>query len=106
MNLFNFLILAIISESTWETLKMVWQKGKLCVDRVGALVIAFVVIFATGFDIIQEVGIPIKIPFVGTILTAVLISRGSNFIHDFLNKLSDPKKVKKKTKTVKKVKKD
>ena len=28
-NLFIVLIVALIAESVWETLKMTWQKGKL-----------------------------------------------------------------------------
>ena len=93
MNLLSIFILAIISESVWETLKMVWQKGKLSVDRIGALVIALIVSFGTDFDIMDCVGIPMKVPVIGVILTAILISRGSNFIHDLITKISDAKEV-------------
>ena len=28
---------ALLAEAVWETGKLVWQKGKLSIDRVGAL---------------------------------------------------------------------
>ena len=35
MDLLTLFVLAILAESVWETLKMTWQKGKLCIDRIG-----------------------------------------------------------------------
>lgn len=76
------LIAALLAEAVWETGKMVWQGGKVSVDRVGALVIG--VLFAVGanIDICSVVGICFIYPIIGQFLTGVLLSRGANFIHD------------------------
>ena len=87
--LIMLVVVAIIAESVWETLKMTWQDGKVKVDRVGALVVSMLIVFGTRLDILALLGIETVIPFLGIILTGVLISRGSNFIHDLLVKLGN-----------------
>lgn len=86
-------VVAIIAESVWETLKMTWQDGKLKIDRVGALVVSMLIVFGTRLDILAILGIETVIPFLGTILTGILISRGSNFIHDLLTRLSNKNEI-------------
>lgn len=83
-------VLALVGESVWETLKMTWQDGKISTDRIGALVVGLLITFGTGLDILALIDIPAKIPFLGMVLTGILISRGSNFIHDLLIKVSNP----------------
>ncbi len=86
-NLFIILTVALIAESVWETLKMTWQKGKLCLDRVGALVVSLVICIDIRLDMLALLGIKTTIPFIGIVLTAILISRGSNFLHDLLERI-------------------
>ena len=45
--LIMLVVVAIIAESVWETLKMTWQDGKVKVDRVGALVVSMLIVFGT-----------------------------------------------------------
>ena len=87
MQILQLVVLAMIGEAVWETLKMVWQEGKLSIDRIGALVIGLLVAFVTGADILSLVNIPAYIPYVGIALTGILISRGANFVHDLLKKI-------------------
>ena len=75
---------ALIAESVWETLKMTWQEGKISIDRIGALVVALVLCVGVRLDMLALLGINVTIPFLGVILTGILISRGANFIHDLL----------------------
>ncbi len=84
------LIAALIGEAVWETVKMTWQAGKFSWDRMGALIIGVLVAIAGGIDLPKMVGVPFSIPFLGMILTGILISRGSNFMHDLLIKLQKP----------------
>lgn len=81
------IMIALIAESVWETLKMTWQEGKVSTDRIGALVVASVLCIGVKLDILSLLGINTTIPFLGVILTGILISRGSNFIHDLLVKI-------------------
>ena len=87
MDLLTLFVLAILAESVWETLKMTWQEGKISIDRIGALVVALILCVGVKLDILALLGINVTIPFLGVILTGILISRGSNFIHDLLVKI-------------------
>lgn len=89
MNVLSLIVLALIGEAIWETLKLTWQNGKVSVDRVGALAIGLLLAVGTGLDLMAMVGVPLKIPYVGMILTGLLISRGANFIHDLLASISN-----------------
>lgn len=88
INLSSLIVLTVVGESVWETCKMIWQNGKFSVDRVGAIAVGLLLSIGTGTDILAMAGISHKIPLVGMILTGLLISRGSNFIHDFVQGIS------------------
>lgn len=89
MGIAGLVILAFVSEATWETLKMIWQNGKLSIDRIGALAIGLLLAIGTGLDLMDMMGIPLHIPYVGMILTGLLISRGANFVHDLLASINN-----------------
>ena len=80
-------IVALIAESVWETLKMTWQEGKVSIDRIGALFVALLLAIGTRLDLLSLLDIKTSIPYLGVVLTGILISRGSNFIHDLLVKI-------------------
>lgn len=61
----------------------------------GALVLGITIALGTGIDLFATVGLPINIPYLGLILTGIIISRGANFIHD-LFKITEEVKVKRK----------
>jgi len=90
-------ILAFVVEAVWQALKPLWP-GKLKewevsygvpIDAIGCLVIALLLCFGTGTDLLALVGVPLVIPYVGIVLTAILIYRGSNFLHDVLAGIND-----------------
>lgn len=81
------LVAAIIAESVWETSKMVWQQGKLQVDRIGALVVGLLIALAGQLDVCALLGLIFIYPIIGQIITGILFSRGANFIHDLFNRI-------------------
>ena len=89
MELAKILILSIIGEAIWETLKMFWQEGKISKDRIGALIVCIIIVWSTDLDIMTTIGIPVKFKVIGILLTGILISRGSNFIHDLFNSVNN-----------------
>lgn len=91
-NFFQVIVIALLAETIWENLKMVWQEGKLNVDRIGALIVSIIVAMATQLDVFAILNFNITIPFVGSFLTGLLISRGANVIHDLLEKIQSLKK--------------
>ncbi|MGI6451975.1 MAG: hypothetical protein ACOX0E_00585 [Syntrophomonadaceae bacterium] len=91
----KILLLAMLAESIWETFKLVWQKNKICVDRVGSIIICLVLALGAQIDLFEMVGIPLAIPHLGEVFTGVIASRGANFVHD-LFKLAEGLMVKNK----------
>ena len=88
MEIFKLIVVAILVEAIWENLKMVWDNGKASIDRIGALVFGILICVLTGIDIFPIVSIPIAVPFVGNILTGIIVSRGANFVHDLFEKIN------------------
>lgn len=42
-------------------------------------------------DLLGALGVMTDVPFVGSVLTGIIVSRGSNYINDFISKVRDPK---------------
>ena len=89
MSIVTIITIALLVEAVWETLKMVWQEGKISVNTIGALIVGIAVSILAKIDIFAMQGITLSIPLIGWILTGILMSRGANFIHDLFNKLGD-----------------
>lgn len=88
-NFLQVIVIALLAETIWENAKAVWQEGKVSIDRIGALIVSIIVSVATQLDIFAILNFNIAIPFVGSFLTGILISRGANVIHDLLNKIEE-----------------
>jgi len=93
MTFWILLLVAFLVEAIWEALKKIlaplvqWLQGKgFPVDQLGALIVALLLCFGLGsqVDFFAIMGIPLEIAFLGIVLTAILLSRGSNFIHDLI----------------------
>lgn len=89
MNLLQYVVAASVVEALWETTKMFWQNGKFIHDRVGAVAFGELIAIGSNIDFLAAVGLPMDIPYVGRILTGLLISRGANFMHDLLENLNN-----------------
>ena len=89
MSIVTIITIALLVEAIWETLKLVWQEGKLNVNTIGALIVGICVSILAKIDIFAMQGISLSIPLIGYVLTGILLSRGANFIHDLFNKLGD-----------------
>lgn len=92
MNVFlTLIVVAILSEAIWEILKnlipnmndTVWSY----INLVGSLLVGILIAFIADVNIFALLDIDLKWPVVGVVLTGILISRGSNYIHDLVGKL-------------------
>ena len=88
MDFLSFVMIAFIVESLWETLKMV-RNGSFNWNVVGVMIIGVVIAVGAGIDLFTFIDIPLRVPYLGMVLTGLLISRGSNFVHDMFEKLND-----------------
>lgn len=81
----QLIIVAFLVEAIWETLKMTWQEGKLSKDRIGALAVGLIMAFTMNLDLFVAIGLNPIFDYVGVIATGILVSRGSNYVHDVIN---------------------
>jgi len=84
----KIIVAAIFTEAIWETLKMIKKDKYLSIDRIGAILIAVFICLIFDFDAFTMLLGTNKIPYIGNVLTGILISRGSNFVHDILGSMS------------------
>ena len=84
----QLIIVAILIEAIWENLKMIWQDKKFNVSMLGVLILSVIVCLLTRIDIFPIVGISMIIPYVGSILTGIIVARGANFVNDLFKKLN------------------
>lgn len=83
------LIVAFLTEAIWETIKMVKKPKGISLSRLGVMLFGVLMSLAAGIDIFKAVGVNLSIKYLGCILTGLLISRGSNLIHDLLGSISN-----------------
>ena len=62
-------------------------KTTLLLGGMWALLLAIAVCALAGANLFAAIGLPIGPHMVGCVLTGVLVSRGSNFLHDLLGKV-------------------
>ena len=89
--------LAIITEALIEYVKNIAkafgsQEWKTAVTQLVAIGISITLCFATAADLFAAVGLTFIWPWLGKTLTGVLISRGANFVSDFIARLQGAKK--------------
>lgn len=83
------IILAFLVEAIYTNLRMIWDSNKFDWNRLGALLVAVIVSVFAGVDVFPAVGINMIVPYVGSVLTGILISRGANVIFDVLKKINE-----------------
>jgi len=78
---------AIISEALVEYANMLVKDKKLDWHVIACMIIGVGVALAFHVDMFELAGVPATVPYVGVVLTGILLSRGGNFIHDILKRL-------------------
>jgi len=84
VNYFGVVFLAIIVEGIITYIKEFFVKGVFQWQMLISIVIGVLVAAAYRVDILAMVGMQSAVPFLGSILTGILISRGSNYVFDFI----------------------
>lgn len=88
----QLIIVAILIEAIWENLKMIWENGKVSVNRCGSLILSIVICLLANIDIFPIVGITISVPLISAGLTGIIVARGANFVNDLFTKLNGKEK--------------
>lgn len=82
--LLQFGVLAFLVESLVETFKPLLDRDAGSKYRLLALGISVPVTALAGADLFAVVGFDLGVPYVGSLLTGVMLSRGASAVHDML----------------------
>lgn len=85
----QLILLALIIEATWEALKMVWEDDTVDIDKIGALVFGLATAIVYNVDLLVIMDVTTSTNMLGLVFTGILISRGSNFVHDLIKKVGE-----------------
>lgn len=88
MEYFGLFFLAVIVEGVITYINQFFVKGVLKWEMVFSILLGVFVAVAYGVDMLAMVGMKTPIPLVGSILTGILISRGSNYVFDLIKTLT------------------
>lgn len=85
MDVMVIMVLSILVEAILEVVKG-WAPESIATPywlwpAVGA-VLGAVVCIAAGVDVFPLLNVQLSIPYLGAVLTGILISRGASFVHD------------------------
>lgn len=76
-------LVAFLVEALIQTLKPIYDKEKgWNRDKVVSIIVGILVCVVTNVDLFAELGFVVSVPYLGSVLTGVIASRGSNFVHD------------------------
>lgn len=90
MSLEQVLTIAILVEAVVTGIKPIYDKTKgWNLDMLWSLVGGILVCVLSGVDIFKAVQIPLAVPYVGSVLTGIIASRGSNIVHDLIKLLTN-----------------
>ena len=91
MQIFALLFAAIIVEGLITYFKTMVLNGKFQWQQLTAILVGVGVAIIYNVDIFAMFGVTTTIPFVGSILSGILISRVSNYIFDLVKQLNTSK---------------
>jgi hypothetical protein len=80
-------VLSILCEAVVEWLKGIVPALAGVAVQIAALVVGLVLAFGAGQNLFALIGVEFAYPIVGTVLAGIVVSRGSNYIHDLIAKL-------------------
>ncbi len=91
------IVLAIVVEAFIEYGKSIGKafidgEWKTAVTQLIAIAVAVAMCIATAADLFAVVGLVFAWPWLGTVLTGILISRGANYVSDFVKRLQGVQK--------------
>lgn len=81
---------AVLVEGIVEYVKLGIQKN-ICPEIITAIVLGVGCSFAFHLDFFAAVGITTDVPYVPTVLTGIIVARGSNYMFDLLGKFTEIK---------------
>lgn len=87
-NLFTLIVIAMFIEAFITYIQTIFKENRIQWQVVIAFILAIAICYDTEINFFTILGLPEKWPIVGTIATAVVVCRGSNYLFEFYNSLA------------------
>lgn len=84
----NIITLSIITESLITYFNTFFGASEFHFSMLLSVMVGIIIAISYNLDLIENLELKSQIPYMGNILTGILISRGSNYIFDILKKLN------------------
>lgn len=89
----QIIIAALTVEALINILKPLWDRSKpFDINYLIPIPIGVLIAVAAQIDWFATAGIPLFIPYLGSVLTGIIISRGANIVFDLVKLLNETKK--------------
>lgn len=85
---FGLTSFAILIEGIITYINQFFVSGSFCWEMLFSISLGIIVALAYNLDLPEYFNIKSRVPYVGCVLTGILISRGSNYIFDLLSKFT------------------
>lgn len=87
-NSFSLIMFAILIEALISYTKDFFVSGSFSWELLASIGLGIIIAVAYGLDLPAYFNLNSQIPYLGNILTGILLSRGSNYVYDLLGKLT------------------
>jgi hypothetical protein len=84
-------IIAILVEAIVEYGKLIFVSKSINWKQVASLAIGVALAVLANIDLLAAVGVTFTVPFVGVVLTGIILSRGPGYVADFLKLIQTAK---------------
>lgn len=84
---FSIVTFAVLIEAVITYTNEFYVQGNICWQMIFSLILGIVVAVAYKIDLPAYFNLKSNVPYIGCVLTGILLSRGSNYIFDLLKKL-------------------
>ncbi len=88
MQIYSILVMAVLIEAIVTYIKTFVVDKEIKWQLIAAVVLSVIVCLLYSLDIPALVGIVTPVPYVGNVLTGILVSRGSNYIYELIKTLT------------------
>lgn len=80
-------LMSFVVVSIYDIVKGFYKDNKVDVNSIVTAVLGIFIAILAQLDVFALLGIDFIIPFVGQVLAGLVISKGSNYVYDFVTKI-------------------
>ena len=88
MEIYSLLALSLLIEGLITYWQTIYKQKKIQWQIVVAFLVSLLFCYNSNINLFPMLGFAEKYPIIGTIATAIMLSRGSNYMFEFYNQLN------------------